>query len=990
MRAGGDSAWARTAASCSGVRAHPTRADDRGRRARPNRPIPSVPRDHARRRRHLARRVRSGPGPGRPPHVPAPGPTPHGRTTAGAARDPKRRRARAQTRPAARQLRSMAHDRVPRRPDRVALRRAQPPHDRPRGHRGPQALRGGRARVPPPGARREARRGVAAHERRRRRRPRAARRGRGPRGARDAAHQRGARRGARGGHPPRDGRARPQRRQERDRRDPAAAPAARRPACGRATSTGCSPATPSAGASPPSRWTWATASTRSPSRATAPTRCSSTRAARTACSACPPPSRRAASTPRPPPSRCCPRPRTSTSRSTPTTCRSTCTAPAAPAASRSTRPTRRCASRTSRRASSSRCRTRRASCRTARRRCASCARASTSARWPSSRPSWPPTAARQVGTGERAEKIRTYNYRERRVTDHRIKLTVHNLDAVLEGELDEFTAALQDDEKRRGLEAQAADVTRGAGGVASGYVSATRSTPRSSRSSAARVDTPAARRRGAARRTRSGVDRAALLLDPDREVAGDAGALRSGTRPPPHGEREPVAYLVGRKGFRHLELASTPRVLVPRPETEHLVEAALDLPAGRARRSTSAPAAARSRSRSSDERPDLRVSGHGREPRTRWRSRAPTRARLGPRRRRFAQADLLARASRADLDAVLSNPPYVADGDRRRCPRRRCATSRALALFARRRRARRHPPRWSPQAAATGASLLALEVGAGQAPAVRALVARRPASPTSRSCRDLAGDRARGRWAADDHRRPRPRRSSAACAVGGDRPLRRRHRLRPGLRPRRTRTPSSASTRSRAARRPSPRPSCSSPSSWRLTALPRARPAHGRGRWSGLLPGARHRAAAQPRAAATRWPAGPIRRRSACASRPSARRRPRWPPCAGRCCSRARTRRAATDARRLADVPGDDPRRGRPRARRAATSTASPSTVIDLRRYEDEGAWAIVRQGALSAEAVGLALGGRPDVHSARHGDRRRVGPRRIPPQGARQGRPGG
>ena len=62
----------------------------------------------------------------------------------------------------------------------------------------------------------------------------------------------------------------------------------------------------------------------------------------------------------------------------------------------------------------------------------------------------------QVGTGDRAEKIRTYNYGERRVTDHRIKFTVHNLDQVLEGELDELTDALQSDEKRRRLEAQAA------------------------------------------------------------------------------------------------------------------------------------------------------------------------------------------------------------------------------------------------------------------------------------------------------------------------------------------------------------------------------------------------------------------------------------------------------------------------------------------------------------------------------------------------------
>jgi peptide chain release factor 1 len=61
----------------------------------------------------------------------------------------------------------------------------------------------------------------------------------------------------------------------------------------------------------------------------------------------------------------------------------------------------------------------------------------------------------QVGTGERAEKIRTYNYGEKRVKDHRINLLVHNLDAILIGELDELTAALQDDEKRRRLEERA-------------------------------------------------------------------------------------------------------------------------------------------------------------------------------------------------------------------------------------------------------------------------------------------------------------------------------------------------------------------------------------------------------------------------------------------------------------------------------------------------------------------------------------------------------
>jgi peptide chain release factor 1 len=63
----------------------------------------------------------------------------------------------------------------------------------------------------------------------------------------------------------------------------------------------------------------------------------------------------------------------------------------------------------------------------------------------------------QVGTGERAEKIRTYNYAERRVKDHRINLTLYNLDAILAGELEELTAALQADEKRRRLAEQAGE-----------------------------------------------------------------------------------------------------------------------------------------------------------------------------------------------------------------------------------------------------------------------------------------------------------------------------------------------------------------------------------------------------------------------------------------------------------------------------------------------------------------------------------------------------
>src|SRR3954452_23123373 len=62
----------------------------------------------------------------------------------------------------------------------------------------------------------------------------------------------------------------------------------------------------------------------------------------------------------------------------------------------------------------------------------------------------------QVGSGTRSEKIRTYNYPQGRVTDHRIKHTSHDLEGVLGGALGEFTEALSAEEKRERLEAQTA------------------------------------------------------------------------------------------------------------------------------------------------------------------------------------------------------------------------------------------------------------------------------------------------------------------------------------------------------------------------------------------------------------------------------------------------------------------------------------------------------------------------------------------------------
>ena len=77
-----------------------------------------------------------------------------------------------------------------------------------------------------------------------------------------------------------------------------------------------------------------------------------------------------------------------------------------------------------------------------------------------------------------------------------------------------------------------------------------------------------------------GVARGRLHSEPELELdrnarTGFADALRRRA-----GEREPVAYIVSRRGFRELELAVDARALIPRPETEHLVESALSLPAG--------------------------------------------------------------------------------------------------------------------------------------------------------------------------------------------------------------------------------------------------------------------------------------------------------------------------------------------------------------------------------------------------------------------------
>jgi release factor glutamine methyltransferase len=153
-----------------------------------------------------------------------------------------------------------------------------------------------------------------------------------------------------------------------------------------------------------------------------------------------------------------------------------------------------------------------------------------------------------------------------------------------------------------------------------------------------------------------GADRAVLHSSPDREVTG-AQARVIGERVRRRVDREPVAYILGRRGFRRIELLVDPRVLIPRPETELLVEVALDLPAGSRVHDVGTGSGAVALALM-DERPDLVVTASDVSPAAADVARANA-ARLGLPLEVAVEPELPAR----DFDLVLANLPYVREDE---------------------------------------------------------------------------------------------------------------------------------------------------------------------------------------------------------------------------------------------------------------------------------------------------------------------------------------
>jgi release factor glutamine methyltransferase len=231
-----------------------------------------------------------------------------------------------------------------------------------------------------------------------------------------------------------------------------------------------------------------------------------------------------------------------------------------------------------------------------------------------------------------------------------------------------------------------------------------------------------------------GVSRERLIVDGDLLVEGPAVRVFQNAIRRRAVQREPVAYILGRKGFRGLELAVDPRALIPRPETELLVEVGLGLPRGTRVLDVGTGSGAVALALK-DERPDLHLTGSDLS------EDALALARANGERLGLAvswlRADLLADVP-DEFDAILTNPPYVAESVRASLAPEILRHEPLGALFSGPDGLDAIRALLAQTSAREQVRTVALELGAGQAGAVQELM-RAAGFATVRAERDLAG-----------------------------------------------------------------------------------------------------------------------------------------------------------------------------------------------------------------------------------------------------------